>query len=180
MRDWRDDRIAELEAQSAAKDARIAELEAQVAAKDARIATLEEQVAMLMKRVGELEEKLRQNSRNSHLPPSSDSPAERKQRGKSWSARKRGGQPGHGGARRELLPEEEVDEVVDLYPPECESCWALLPKVPDRFASRFQQTELSPIKPHTTEWRRQRVMCPHCGYKTRGAYEARWGYARIC
>jgi hypothetical protein len=26
---------------------------------------------MLMKRVGELEEKLRQNSRNSHLPPSS-------------------------------------------------------------------------------------------------------------
>lgn len=174
MRDWRDDRIAELEAESAAKDTRIAELEAQVAAKDARIATLEQQVAMLMKRVGELEEKLRQNSRNSHLPPSGDSPDERKQRSRDKSSsnpRKRGGQPGHGGARRELLPEEEVDEVVDLYPPECENCWAALPKVPDHCASRYQQTELPPIKPHTTEWRRHQVTCPHCGYKTRAAHD---------
>ena len=60
MTDWRDERIAELEAEGAVKDA--------------RIATLEQQVAMLMKRVAELEEKLRQNSRNSHLPPSSDAP----------------------------------------------------------------------------------------------------------
>lgn len=157
MTDWRDERIAELEAQNAAKDA--------------RIATLEEQVAMLMKRVGELEEKLRQNSRNSHLPPSSDSPSERKQRDKSSSARKRGGQPGHGGARRELLPEEQVDEVVDLYPSECENCWEALPRVPDRCAHRHQQTEIPPVKPHTTEWRRHQVTCGHCGYKTRAAHD---------
>jgi transposase len=169
--DWRDERIAELEAQSAAKDARIAELQAENAAKDARIATLEQQVAMLMKRVAELEEKLGQNSRNSHLPPSSDSPGERKQRSGDKSPRKRGGQPGHGGARRELLPEEEVDEVVDLYPPECESCWAALPKVPDCLASRYQQTEMPPVKPRTTEWRRHEVTCPHCGYKTRAAHD---------
>ncbi|MGO9832600.1 MAG: IS66 family transposase [Polyangiaceae bacterium] len=162
-----------MEAQGAAKDARIAELQAENAAKDARIATLEQQVAMLLKRVAELEEKLRQNSRNSHLPPSSDSPGERKQRSdaKSPSGRKRGGQPGHGGARRELLPEQEVDEVVDLYPPECQSCWAALPKVPDRDASRYQQTEMPPVKPHTTEWRRHQVTCPHCGYKTRAAHD---------
>jgi transposase len=171
VRDWRDERIAELEAQGAAKDARIAELEAQVAAKDTRIATLEEQVAMLMKRVTDLEEKLRQNSRNSHQPPSSDSPAERKQRQSSPSPRKRGGQPGHGGAQRELLPEAQVDEIVDLYPAECESCWTALPKVPDRCASRYQQTEMPPVKPHTTEWRRHQVTCPHCGYKTRAAHD---------
>jgi transposase len=169
--DWRDERIAELEAESSAKDARIAELQAENAAKDARIATLEQQVAMLMKRVAELEDKLRQNSRNSHLPPSSDSPGERKQRDKSSSPRKRGGQPGHGGSRRELLPAEEVDEVVDLYPPECESCWAALPKVPDPCASRYQQTEMPPVKPRTTEWRRHQVTCPHCGYKTRAAHD---------
>jgi transposase len=171
--DWRDRRIAELEAESAAKDARIAELEVEGAAKDARIATLEQQVTMLMKRVAELEEKLRQNSRNSHLPPSSDSPGERKQRShdKSSSPRKRGGQPGHGGARRELLPEDQVDEVVDLYPPECENCWAALPKVPDHCASRYQQTEVPPVKPHTTEWRRHQVTCPHCGFKTRAAHD---------
>lgn len=157
MTDWRDERIAELEAESAAKDA--------------RIATLEQQVAALMKRVAELEEKLQQNSRNSHLPPSSDSPDERKQRSHGKSSRKRGGQPGHGGSRRELLPEEEVDEVVDLYPPECENCWAPLPKVPDRCASRYQQTEVPPVRPHTTEWRRHQVTCPCCGYKTRAAHD---------
>jgi len=171
--DPRDERIAELEAQSAAKDARIAELEAEVAAKDARIATLEQQVAVLMKRVAELEEKLRQNSRNSHQPPSSDTPDERKKRSrdKSSNPRKRGGQPGHGGARRELLPEAEVDAIVDLYPPECESCWEPLPKVPDPCACRYQQTEMPPVKPHTTEWRRHQVTCPHCGYKTRSAHD---------
>jgi uncharacterized coiled-coil protein SlyX/transposase len=171
--DWRDERIAELEAQGAAKDARIAELQAQGAAKDARIATLEQQVAMLMRRVAELEEKLRQNSRNSHLPPSSDSPDERKQRShdKSSSPRKRGGQPGHDGTRRELLPEEKVDQIVDLYPPECENCWEALPKVQDPCASRYQQTEMPPVEPHTTEWRRHQVTCPRCGYKTRAAHD---------
>src|SRR5260370_19238994 len=126
-----------------------------------------------MKRIAELEEKLRQNSRNSHLPPSSDSPDERKRRSpdKSSSPRKRGGQPGHGGARRELLPEDQVDEVVDLYPPECENCWTALPKVPDPCASRYQQTEVPPVKPHTTEWRRHQVTCPHCGFKTRAAHD---------
>jgi transposase len=167
--DWRDERIAELEAESAAKDARIAELEAEAA----RIPTLEQQVTMLMKRVAELEEKLRQNSRNSHLPPSSDSPDERKQRShdKSPGPRKRGGQPGHGGSRRELLPEDQVDEVVDLYPQECGNCWAALPQVPDPCATRHQQTEVPPVKPHTKEWRRHQVTCPHCGFKTRAAYD---------
>jgi uncharacterized protein (DUF3084 family) len=43
--DWRDERIAKLEAAGAQKNARIAELEIQVSAKDARIAELEGQVA---------------------------------------------------------------------------------------------------------------------------------------
>ena len=66
MRDWRDERIAQLETQFATKDA--------------RIAGLEQQVASLMKQVAELADKLGQNSRNSHLPPSSDSRGARKQR----------------------------------------------------------------------------------------------------
>ena len=88
-RDWRDKRIAELEAELAAKDARIAQLEQENA-------ELKTQVASLMKQVAELAEKLGRNSRNSHLPPSSDSPAERKERkGKQSSQRKRGAQRGH-------------------------------------------------------------------------------------
>lgn len=195
VRDWRDERISELEvelvakdrriasleAENLAKDRRITALEAENAAKDARIAELEQQVsmlsgqvAMLMKQVAELSEKLGQNSRNSHLPPSSDSPQDRRQRKgnkKTKSQRKRGGQPGHEGSHRELLPPEKVTRFVDLFPSECENCWRPLPEVPDPSAKRYQQTELPPIEPHTTEWRRHAVACPRCGYKTRAAYD---------
>ncbi len=60
-------RIAELEAELAAKDARIGELETRVVEQTARIEGLTKQVAELL-------QKLNQNSRNSHLPPSSDGP----------------------------------------------------------------------------------------------------------
>ena len=166
-------RIADLEATVArqdaelkAKDARIAELEAQVAALMAHVAALTKQVA-------ELSEKLGQNSRNSHLPPSSDPPGAGKASGapRPKSGRSRGGQRGHGGSRRTLLPPEQVDEVVDLYPAECESCWKALPEIPDEHAKRYQVTEVPPIRPHTKEVRRHAVMCRCCGHRTRAAYD---------
>ena len=167
------EKIGDLASVADEKDARIAELEADAAAKDARIASLEQQVAMLMKRLSELEEKLRQNSGNSHLPPSSDSPDERKKRNeaKPKSGRKRGGQQGHGGAQRQLVPEDQVDNVIDLYPHKCENCWAGLPKIPDPSPTRHQQTEIPPIKPHTDEWRRHAVTCTACGHTTRAAFD---------
>ncbi len=159
--DWRDQRIAELEAALAAS-------EALHAAKDARIAELEQRVAELSARLAEHAEKLGQNSRNSHRPPSSDSPAARGQRrgkGKSKSKRKRGAQPGHRPAQRQLLPPEEVDEVVNLFPSHCDDCAKPLPDVPDPNAMRFQVTEVPPVKPHTTEYRRHAVRCS-CGHTT--------------
>jgi len=164
--DGRDERIAELERDLAGK-------EADLVAKDARISELEGRVAALAKQLAELAEKLGRNSSNSHLPPSSDSPNERDKRAKkkSKSNRKRGGQRGHGGAHRALLPPEKVSKVVDLYPPACENCWRSLPQVPDPSAKRYQQTEVPPVEPSTTEWRRHEVSCPCCGYKTRAAYD---------
>jgi len=165
-RDWRDDRIAELEVELRAKDVLIA-------GQAARIAVLEQQVAALMKQVAELTEKLDRNSGNSNSPPSSDSPDQRRKRNerKKSSGRKRGGQKGHGGAHRKLLPPEQVDEVVDLYPPECENCWKPLPKVADLSPKRYQQTEIPPIKPHTKETRRHTVACPDCGHETCAHYD---------
>lgn len=161
QRDWRDDRIAELKAELAAKDAHIAVLEA-------RIAELEKQVARLLELLG-------QNSTNSHLPPSSDSPDERRRRKnrekQEKQRRNRGAQKGHQGNHRELLPPEKVNKFVDLFPAECENCWQSLPKTPDRHAKRYQQTEIPPIQPYTTEWRRHEVTCPCCGYRTRAAYD---------
>jgi transposase len=160
---------------------RIAELEVVVAAKDAQIVVLKEQVATLMatvaaltKQVAELTEKLAQNSRNSHLPPSSDPPGSAGKPGhggKPKSARRRGGQRGHRGTRRTLVPQEQVNEIVDLYPAECENCWKALPEIPDTHAKRYQVTEVPPILPHTTEVRRHAVACPCCGHKTRAAYD---------
>ena len=163
--DWREERIAELERELAERDAGLA-------AKDARITKLEQRVAELTKQWTELLEKLGRNSRNSHLPPSSDPPGSHAGKGKK-SGRKRGGQPGHGGVARKLLPPEEVDEFINLFPPECENCWTTLPEVLDPWAKRYQQTELLPPgQRHTKEWRCNEVTCPTCRYRTRARYDA--------
>lgn len=153
---------------------RIDELEAALIAKDAEIAALKVQVAALTKMVAELTEKLGQNSRNSHLPPSSDPPGSAgKASGKprSKSERKRGGQRGHRGSHRKLVPDAQVNDIINVYPAECEHCWAALPEVADPNAKRCQLIEVPPIQPHTTEWRRHAVTCTCCGHKTRPAYD---------
>ena len=74
------------------------------------IRTLEARVAELEATVQRLLERLQQDSQNSSRPPSSDPPqalAKRARRGPS--GRKRGGQPGHPGQTRALVPMEEVD-----------------------------------------------------------------------
>ena len=73
-------------------------------------------------RVAELERRLSRSSRNSSLPPSQDPPsAPPRPRGKG-SGRKRGGQHGHEGRYRRLLPPERVDEFVEHWPERCGSC----------------------------------------------------------
>jgi hypothetical protein len=123
-------------------EARIAAQDAVIAAKDARIAELEKQVTELL-------ERLHRNSDNSNKPPSSDAPstrAERRAKNKNKSGRKRGGQPGHEGSQRALVPPDQVDDVADHSPTECENCWAALPETPDPSAQRYQTTELPPTK----------------------------------
>ncbi len=166
-------RIAELEATVAAKDAQLAAKDARIGELEAQVAALMAQVAALAKQVAELTEKLGQNSRNSHLPPSSDPPGTGKPGGatRPKSKRPRGGQRGHRGSRRTLLPPAQVDELVDLYPAECESCWKALPEIPDEHAKRYQVTEVPPILPHTKEIRRHAVTCSCCGHRTRAAYD---------
>jgi transposase len=77
--------------------------------------------------VAKLEEQLRRNSRNSSQPPSQDK-AEQKpvQEEGARPARRRGGQPGHVGRGRALVPVEAVDELVVHRPVACQTCGALL------------------------------------------------------
>jgi len=158
-------RIAELEAERDAERSHSQRLEQQ-------IGDLLEQVAALTRRVAELTERLGQNSRNSHLPPSSDPPgtAGKGSGQRPKNDRPRGGQRGHRGSRREFVAADKVDVVVDLYPAECENCWAALPEQPDPGAKRYQWIEVPPLRPYIKETRRHAVTCPCCGHKTRAAY----------
>ena len=148
-------------------------LKAALAERDARLAELTAQIAKLTEQVAKLTEVLGRNSRNSHLPPSSDGPgagsgAAGHQSHKS--GRKRGGQKGHRGSYRELLPPDRVDTFVELFPEVCLGCAGALPRIVDIAACRYQQLELRDHRPHVTEWRRHEVVCERCGSSTRAAF----------
>lgn len=166
-----DHRIADLEAQLAARDELIVELRARVAELEQKV----EAVAQLEEKVARLGEQLGSNSSNSSRPPSSDSPAARAKRktrkpGKG-TRRRRGGQPKHRGARRELIPVERVDDVVRFFPSHCEDCCAPLPETPDPHAKRCQVIELPAFEPHTTEYQAHAVKCPCCPHTTRATFD---------
>lgn len=136
--------------------------------RDARIAMLEAQVAMLLARIAELEARLAQNSSNSGKPPSSDSPTDRAARPeKTRSGRRRGGQPGHKGWKRTLLPPEKVNRTEDCYPKQCRraECGKLLPRRPVGAPIRHQVIEVPKIDPDVTEFRLYSVAC-ECGKVT--------------
>jgi transposase len=135
-----------------------------------RVGELVEANQRLEARVAELERRLNRSSRNSSLPPSQDPPsAPPRPRGKR-SGRGRGGQPGHEGRHRRLLPPEQVDEVVEYWPQRCRSCahlFAELEHVDVAEPWRHQVAELPPIAVRVTEHRLHAVCCPQCATRTR-------------
>jgi transposase len=135
-----------------------------------QVQTLTSMVHTLQEQVRTLQEQLNQTSRNSSRPPSSDppqSPRPRRLRGQ----RRRGGQPGHPGHTRLLLPVEEVDEVVVLKPAQCTHCQAPL-SGDDRKPYRHQVIEIPPLKPVVTEYQWHQLACPACGERTRAPWPA--------
>ncbi len=129
-------------------------------------ATLSQQNAELRARVEELEEKLGTNSSNSSQPPSSDPPwAEPKQNGgqNEKSKRGRGGQPGHEGVKRELLPPEQVDRFVPCKPPERCECGGRVCCDDKEQPQRLQIVELPEIKALIDEYQMYSGVCERCG-----------------
>ncbi|HEY5260781.1 MAG TPA: IS66 family transposase [Solirubrobacteraceae bacterium] len=132
---------------------------------------MDRRIAQLEARVEQLERQLGRNSRNSSLPPSEDrSGAAPRRRGKDRSGRLPGGQSGHEGHGRELLPASAVDELVDHWPASC-GCghvFAEGDRVAVREPARHQVEELPQIAVRVTEHRCQRVRCPDCGLERTG------------
>jgi transposase len=108
--------------------ARVAELEAACASQKELVQTQQRLIEKADQRIRAFEERLGQNSRNSHRPPSSDPPSAPKRNPKPPSERKPGGQIGHEGKKRDLLPPDQVDRFVPYVPVSCERCHDQLPK----------------------------------------------------
>src|SRR5438128_9368691 len=137
------------------------EVRAYIETLEGQVQTLTSMVHTLQEQVRTLEERLNQTSRNSSRPPSSDPPQHQRPR-RPPGKRRRGGQPGHPGHTRTLVPVEEVDEVVVLKPTQCSSCHAPL-SGDDASPFRHQVIELPPIKPVITEDQWHQLTCPACG-----------------
>jgi transposase len=133
---------------------------------------LRQQLEEQTKRIADLERQLalkQQNSTITSKPPSSDGLAgHQRARGRRVkSRRKAGGQPGHPGRHRELVPVERVDAIVDLTPGACRQCARRLhARHTVGGPRRHQVTELPPIAAHITEYRCHRRQCPDCGTLT--------------
>ncbi len=122
------------------------------------------QVQMLQARVTDLEAQLTQHSGNSSRPPSHDPPSAPPRPPRAKTGRKRGAQPGHPGQHRELLPPEQIDELVVHRPTACPHCQtALPPTLPATGPVLRQQVwDVPPLQPHVTEHQFPTVTCPHC------------------
>jgi transposase len=137
----------------------------------------------LEERVRRLEEDSRESSRNSSSPPSQDRSktraerrAEARKKAKVWAKRdgkkrKQGGQPGHKGSGRKLLPGDQINEFRHHYPDCCGGCgreFGEREKTPSGRFGRHQVADLPPVAILYTEHRTHHLCCPGCGKQTAG------------
>src|SRR5450759_2449731 len=123
-------------------------------------------------RVADLERQLNRTSRNSSLPPSLDPPSAPPRPRPPLSGRSPGGQPGHEGKNRRLLPLELVDEVVDHWPQRGQACarpFSANERWDAATPQRHQVSELPEVALTVSEHRLHRLCCPQCGATTRAA-----------
>ena len=167
-------RIVELEQTESQK--RIAELEAanrklQVKLDDVQILLhqQQEQIQQLQAQLADALVKLRTNSTNSSLPPSSDRfhckrppPPPPGQPHK-----KRGAQPGHPQHLRLLVSPDQVRQTIPCKPTTCRGCGkSLTGSDPDPL--RHQVAELPVAVPDVVEYQLHRLTCPCCHISTCG------------
>ena len=126
-------------------------------------------------KLAELQDRLRANSSNSSTAPSSDPFRAPKFKPKKPTGKPPGGQIGHAGHHRRLLPVDQVDHVVRHVPKACRHCHAPIPPTATASASasasadvrgRHQVAELPPRAVVVTEHQSCAGRCPRCGRET--------------
>lgn len=135
------------------------------------IIALSAAVARLEERVQKLEEQLKQNSQNSHKPPSSDgygrkihtsAPANKK--------RPNGGQAGHKGTT--LRKSTTVDHIVVHSINACNNCGTCLEQVAVQEVQSRQVFDLPSVKLEVTEHRSEVKRCPCCNQQNGAVFPA--------
>jgi hypothetical protein len=121
-----------------------------------------------------LNQKINQDSTNSSLAPSTDSPeakakqkTEKETEHRKHGTRKQGAQHGHKAVTRPVLPLEEGDIVIDCKPEICGHCGEPLDGHSDSAPYCQQQYDVV-ITRRTTEYRKHKIVCPCCGETTEG------------
>jgi transposase len=111
-----------------------------------------------------LRERLNNNSNNSSLPPSQD--RKKKKKAKAKSGRSRGGQPGHPGWQRKVVPPEELDAIVDCKPSEKCDCGGGVVLMDEM--KIHQVFEIPVARYEVTEYRIYQGCCDQCGQECEG------------
>jgi len=123
-------------------------------------------IGALLQRIGDLEARVKQNSRNSSRPPSSDGYAKAKSPSRAEqkaAGRKPGKQPGATGKHLAQVP--NPDEVREHVPDGCCGCEADLGDAPVVRTERRQVLDLPPGRMHVIEHQLQARRCG-CGRVT--------------
>ena len=127
-------------------------------------------------RVVELERELhrapgpRATASNSSLPPSANPIGAKPPVVKRPTGRKPGGQHGHKGKGRTLLPVGQVNHIVEHRPVVCGDCQrAFAPAAAGEVVGRHQVAELPPAAVEVTEHRALACRCAGCGHVSRGS-----------
>jgi len=124
------------------------------------------QVEVLAARVQELEAQLKQNSSNSHRPPSSDGP-KKKPAFPRKKGKKRGGQKGHKGKTLEMIDTADHHKVHD--PKRC-TCGQDLVGIPKNIKERRQVFDIPRPKLEVTEHIIRSCTCPKCKREISGVF----------
>jgi len=140
-----------------------------------RISELEIENRALKEENRLLKSRLGENSSNSSKPPSSDPPWIQPKQQKPPSGRPKGGQKGHPGHLRELLPQTEETRTEHHYPETCENCGTSLKDNPEALlmeALRHQVIDIPLLAATIVEYMLHTMKCPTCKKVTRAKLPA--------
>lgn len=132
--------------------------------------SLEAAIKLLEERIQQLEEQLKQNSHNSHKPPSSDGLKRVPQTVRPKSNRPSGGQKGHRGTTLKMV--DTPDHIVTHTVGACRRCGRSLQRIKARSYRRRQVFDIPVPRLEVTEHRCAVKQCPRCGTTTTASFPA--------